>query len=430
MEKNINSCAAHEVPASSLRRAGDFWLFLGGQTLSNLGSSFTFFALPLLVFKLTHSALNLGLTLVSSYLPVLLFGLVIGAWMDRRDRKRLMIVTDLVRALVIATIPLMARLNLLSVWWIYGASFTQTTLAIFFNSGQFAVLPSLVKQDDLVKANGRIEASYAGASAVGPLLAGMLVFVMPLPSLMLVDALSFLISACSLMLIKTRFNTDANQREKKSILQDISEGLHYVWQHPVLRNISIMMMLVNFVGTTLLAQLALFAKGPLQASDTQVGLLYSAASLGVVVLSLTVGQLRKLWSFSTVALGGLMLQGLLIIIFAFTTWYWVAVPLWALIQGLGTLFNINTASLRQAIVPGQMLGRVVTVAIVAAGSAVPAGALLGGLLIERMNNVVAVYAGIGVVFLLVPLIFSFTALGHAERYLPSAQGEPAERALP
>ena len=99
---------------------GRFWL---GQTISNLGSSFTLFALPLLVFKLTGSPLNLGVSLAMSYLPYLLFGLVIGAWVDRVDRKRLMIATDLARAAVIATIPLLAAVDQLSVGWVYGVAF-------------------------------------------------------------------------------------------------------------------------------------------------------------------------------------------------------------------------------------------------------------------------------------------------------------------
>src|SRR3954469_6006475 len=85
----------------------DFWKFWTGETISNLGSSFTQFALPLLVFKLTGSALNLGIATAAAFLPYLLFGLVIGAWVDRLDRKRMMILVDIGQALVIASIPVM-----------------------------------------------------------------------------------------------------------------------------------------------------------------------------------------------------------------------------------------------------------------------------------------------------------------------------------
>ncbi len=407
---------------NSLKRTKtiDFWKFWTGETISNLGSSFTQFALPLLVFKLTGSALNLGIATAAAFLPYLLFGLVIGAWVDRLNRKRMMILVDSGQALVIASIPVMFLLGALSVWWVYGVAFVSTTLKIFFDAGEFAAIPSLVDQDDLVTANGRIQASFFGASILGPLLAGVLLFVMPLPTLMFIDASSFLVSACTLSLIFTSFNV-AEKREKKSIRHDVAEGLRYVLHHPVLRNISMMMAMVNFVGSTTYAQLVLFSERQLHATDSQYSLMNAAGSAGVVVLSLLAGQFRKRWSFSRVALTALATEGLLTIALAFTPWFWLAVPLWALIQGIGILFNINTGSLRQAIVPNQMLGRVLTIAGVLAWSAIPLGTLLGGAIIKATGNVMLVYAGIGVLIFLIPTAFSFTALGHTERYLPTKE---------
>jgi MFS family permease len=396
----------------------DFWKYWTGQTLSNLGSSITVFALPLLVYKLTGSALDLGIATAATFLPYLLFGLILGAWTDRVDRKRMMIGTDIARALVVASIPLLAAFGLLTIWWIYVVAFVHATLRICFDAGEFAAIPSLVNRDDLVTANGRIQASYSAASIVGPLLAGVLVIRVPLPVLMLIDGFSFLLSAFSLALIRISFNS-GEKRAPTSIRTDVVEGLRYVLSHPVLRNISIMMALVNFVGSTTYAQLILFAKVRLQASDVQASLLYSAGSLGVVILSLAAGQLRRRWSFSTVALGALMLEGALTAVFAFMHWYWVAIALWTLIGGLGILFNINTGSLRQAIVPNHMLGRVISIASVLAWSAIPLGSLLGGFAIAWTQNVALVYAVIGVLTFLIPLAFSFTALGHAERYIPA-----------
>src|SRR6266851_7633824 len=242
---------------------------------------------------------------------------------------------------------------------------------------------------------------------------------------MLIAAFSFLVSSFSLGLIKISFNT-SEKRAKTSIRSDVVEGLRYVLGHPVLRNISMMMALVNFVGTTAYAQLILFAKVRLQASDLQASLLYSAGSLGVVILSLAAGQLRKRWSFSTVALGALMLEGALTAVFAFMHWYWVAIALWTLIGGLGILFNINTGSLRQAIVPNHMLGRVISIASVLAWSAIPLGSLLGGFVISWTNNVALVFSITGALTFLIPFCFSFTALGHADKYIPKKEEKTAE----
>ncbi len=408
--------------SGTTRLSNEFWKFWLGQTISNLGTSFTQFALPLLVFKLTGSALNLAITTAATFLPYLLFGLVIGAWVDRVDRKKLMIATDIARAAVIASIPLLASMDRLSVEWIYVVSFLSTTLSICFSSAEFAAIPSLVPKnnaDAMVSANGRIQASYSAAAVIGPLLAGALVAFISIPLLLLVDAASFLLSALSLAIIRLSFNLN-EPRAQSSIREDVVEGLRYVLSHPVLRNISAMMALVNLVGTTAFAQLVYFGKERLHATDSEIGLLFAADSLGVVVLSLAAGPLRKRWRFSTVALGALMLSGALTIVFAAVPVYWIALPLWGLISGLGILFNINTGSLRQAIVPNHLLGRVISIAMVLAWSANPIGAVLGGLAIEWTHDVALIYAVVGVLTVLIPFCFSFTALGHAERYISSA----------
>jgi MFS family permease len=401
------------------RLSGDFWKFWTGQTISNLGSSFTFLVLPLLVFKLTGSAVNLAITTAAYFVPYLLFGLVIGALVDRVDRKRLMIAVDIGRAAVIASIPALAAVDALSVWWIYAVSFLTATLTIAFDASEFAAVPSLVDRDDLVTANGRILASYQTAQFAGPILAGSLIGAgMPVEDVLLVDAASFVASAIALVTVRGSFNApDDAQRELASLRRDVVEGLRYVLSHPVLRNISIMMALFNFVGATTITQLVLFAKERLDASDREIGFLFSAGSAGIVVLSLAAGPIRRKLSFSVAALGALMLYGVLTFVFAWTEAFWIALPLWAAISGLGLFFNINTQSLRQAIVPSHMLGRVVSIAGVLAWSAIPVGTLLGGYVIEATGDVALVYAGIGVITFLIAFVFRFSALGHAEDFI-------------
>lgn len=404
----------------------DFWTFWAGQTVSNLGNSVTGFAVPLIIFELTGSAVNLGLAVVAQMLPYLLFGLVIGAWVDRVDRKRLMVAADVARALVIATIPLLAAAGRLEVWWIYGVGFVNATISIAFDSAQFAAIPTLVPTDDLVTANGRIQASFSAATIVGPLLAGALIAVIPVEDIFTIDAVSFLVSALCLALVRRGFNHDDRPAEPRSIRADVMEGLRYVWAHPVLRNISIMMALVNFFGSTAGAQLVLFATERLHASERGIGALFAADAAGVMVVSLFAGWFRRRWSFSTVALGALMLSGILTVLFAFLTDIVPAVVVWAAYGGFGILFNINTGSLRQSIVPNALLGRVISVAGVIAWSAIPLGTLLGGFAIERTGNVALVYGAIGVATFAIAFAFRFTALGHAERYVPSAAATAPE----
>ena len=378
------------------------------------------------MFKLTGSALALGATLAINTAPQLFFGLAIGAWTDRTDRKRLMIVVDLLSAVTIASVAVASFAGLLSLWWIYAVVFVSSALSIFFMAAEFGAIPSLVDAGELVSANGRIQASFAAAAVLGPLTAGALLVFVPVEAILLLDAASFLVSAAMLSLIARPFNAPLTKRAT-SIRQDIVEGLRYVLSHPVLRNISLMMAMINMVGATVFAQLVLFAKQALRAEDSEVGLLFAAGGAGVVLLSLAAGPLRKRWSFGNVALGALMLSGLLTIAFAYTTSLWIAVVLWALVSGLGILFNINTGSLRQSIVPNHMLGRVISIAMVLAWSANPVGALAGGILIERSGDVRLVYAVIGLLTFLIALAFRVASpLGNAERYL-SPRAEAAAK---
>jgi MFS family permease len=400
----------------------DFWRFWTGQAISKLGSSFTSFALPLLVYKLTHSALNLAYASVAAFLPYLLFGLLIGVWLDRADRKRWMIASQVASALVIALIPLLAVLHLFVIEWVYAVQFVSATLAIGFDFAQAAAIPSLVSRDDLVRANGSLRASYAAASALGPLLAGLLVFVVALPMLLLFDAASFLVSAISVALIRRSLNAEPGaERPRTSVRQDIAEGLRYVLRQPVVRNIALLAALANFVLTTRGAQAVLFAKQQLHASDAQVGVLFSAGNVGVVVFSLAAGPLRRRLPFGTVLLGATMLLGLLTVALALTRWCWLGVLLWAVTAGLLMVSNITQISLRQAIVPSQLLGRVTSAVNVLAQLVTPVGLLLGGLAIQWTGSVALVYGAIGGLMFLAGVAFSFTALAHAEWYLPQME---------
>ncbi len=349
--------------------------------------------------------------------PHLLFGLAIGAWTDRTDRKRLMIRVDLLSAATIASVPAAAALGILSVPWIIVVVFITSTLGIFFQASEFAVIPSLVEKDELVTANGRVAASFSAASVLGPLVAGTLLVAIPVEWLLYGDAASFIISAVALALIGRSFNAAARERAT-SIRQDIVEGLRYVLRHPVLRNISLMMAMINVIATTTWVQIVLFAKRELAATDTEVGLFFAAAGAGAFALGLLAGPLRKRWSFGNVALGSLMASGLLTTAMAFTYSLPLALVLWALASGLGLLFNINTGSLRQSIVPNHMLGRVISIAMVLAWSANPIGAIGGGFLVERVGDVRLIYAAIGMVTFAIALVFRLASpLGHAERYL-------------
>ncbi|MDQ1698804.1 MAG: hypothetical protein QOG34_667, partial [Frankiaceae bacterium] len=222
-------------------RRADFWLYFGGQAISTVGSAFTLFALPLLVYKLTRSPTDLALTMAANMLPYLLFGLVFGAIADRVDRRRMMISVDLGRAAVIAVLPVLYLAGSLDVLWVYAVAFVQASLGILFDSGEFAAIPSLVSRADLLTANGRIMAANSAGQVAGPVVAGALVSFLAPASLLFVDAATFVVSALSLTLIRRSFNAaDAVDESAatgdgasviRRLLRDVREGLGYVWRH-------------------------------------------------------------------------------------------------------------------------------------------------------------------------------------------------------
>jgi predicted MFS family arabinose efflux permease len=409
----------------------DFWLYFSGQLISQVGSSFTYFALPLLVFKLTGSATNLALTTVAEFVPYLLFGLVLGALVDRLDRRRMMLLTDVGRAAVIVVLPVLALTGTLRVADIYAVAFVQSTLGILFTCGEFAAIPSLVERDDLVAANGRIMATNSAGQIIGPVIAGVLVTLMSPADLLFVDAASFLASAASLALIRRSFNSADPPAPGKAglagLLEDTRDGLRYVWSHPVLRTISIMMALINFLASTQSSQLVLFAKRTLGASDVQVAVLFAAGAAGIVIVSLAAAPIRRRLSFAVTALGALVISGLTVTAMALIGSYPAALVLWAASSGFGLLLNINTGALRQAIVPSHMYGRVISVAGVLAWSAIPLGALAGAAAIRLSGSVADVYAATGALIALTALCFAFSPVSHGDRYLAEAESAKTAR---
>jgi MFS family permease len=404
------------------RRAGDFWIFWTGQTISQIGSALTSTVLPLLVFKLSGSALDLGLATAATWVPYPLFGLFIGAWVDRVNRKRLMIGLDIARAVVLAVLPALALLGHLPIWWIYLVTFINSTLTVGFQGATNAAIPSMVTQDDLLKANGRIQASTPFAIIIGPFLAALLLAVTSLQVVLWCDALTFIISAISLALIKTSFNAVAPQaRSKTSLRRDILDGLRYVLAQPVVRTLALFSLLANLGVAVVYPQIVFYAKQVLVASDSQVSLFFTAAGIGAVIFMLSAGFLQKRLSYSVILLGSILLSGVCVLAMIAARLYWVDLVCFGVMFGLIGLYDVAFDSILQVIAPNQLLGRVLTFTSVLAVFSVPLSTILGGLVIDQVKNVILVFGVLGVFLVLLALVFVWSPLAHVEGYLAPAQ---------
>src|SRR6266567_61570 len=339
---------AQNMLAVSRRRAGDFWIFWTGQIISQIGSALSSTALLLLVFKLSGSALDLGLA--------------------------------------------------------------------------SAAIPSMVTQDSLVKANGRIRASTPFATIIGPFLAALLLAVTSLQAVLWCDALTFVVSALSLALVKTSFNAVAPQaRPKTSLRRDILDGLRYVLAQPVVRTLALFALLANLAVAVLYPQIVFYAKQVLVASDAQVGLFFTAAGIGAVIFMLSAGLLHKRLSYGLILLGSILLSGLSVLALIATRLYWVDLLCFGVMFGLIGLFDVAFNSILQAIAPNQLLGRVLTFTSVLAIFSVPFSTILGGLVIDQVKNVVLVFGVLGVFMVGLSLVFVRSPLTRVEGYLPPAQ---------
>ena len=212
----------------------EFKVVLLGQSVSGFGDAISMTVLPLLVVALTGSGIAMGIVGVLQLLPDLLLGLPAGALADRWDRRRMIIVADLGRAILTALIPLSVMLGGPTMLVIILVTFPINTLRVLFLAGWTAAMPSIVDRDQVGRASGYAEAIFSAAYVIGPAIAGLLVTVLgPGPTLAL-DACSFLVSAFAMLLIRRPLRARRTGQEQH-LLADIREGVGYLVRQPVLR---------------------------------------------------------------------------------------------------------------------------------------------------------------------------------------------------
>ena len=402
----------------------DFRLYFSGRFISNVGNSVTDFALPLLVYQITGSQLGLGLAFAIRMLPYLLFGLPIGAWVDRLDRKKLMVASDALNAVLLLPIPILGLAGVLPVELIFVFLFLSSTLGIVFDTGGFAAVYSLVDERELVPANGRLQANYQITSVIGaPIVGGLIWLGVRLEAVLLLDAVSFVISAAALLAVRRSFNAppDDEPTPVASILADIREGLRFVVGHPLMRATIGMSTLINLTTTVVPATIIAFGVERLSASEFELSILTAFGAVGSIVLALGAAPLRQRFSFSAVTIVAVVMAGALVVGLALTTNLWLAMPLWGLAFGMTILFNVCLGSLWQQITPPRMMSRVIASVQVLSLSVIPVGAFGGSLIARATGHLELVYLISGLSMVVIGIVFFLaTALRHPTRYAKEA----------
>ncbi len=397
---------------SSLWHHRNFLLLWSGQSISQLGSQVTTWALPFTaVVLLKASAGQMGLLVAASYVAYLLVGVFAGVWVDRVKRRPLLIVTDIGRALLLGTIPVTALLGYLSMAQLYVVTFFIGLLSVLFDVAYQSFLPSLVARDQLIEGNSKLEASVAVAGIVGPGLAGVLVQLLTGPIAILADALSFLVSALSLAYIRVKESPPLIEN-RRHIWAEIGEGLRAVLHYPIIRVLAVGSGLFNFFDSLLLTVYALYLLKTLELTPLLVGIIIAISSIGGLVGALFAARVTRIIGLGPALLGGVLLASIAECIIASASGPLLLAVLLVIIgeasvQVGATLYGINALSLRQAIVPDSLQGRVsATLRIISVG-VVPFGAILGGFLGDRYGLRTTVFiAGVGTLIAFLWVLFS------------------------
>lgn len=371
---------------TGLWKDSDFVKLWLGRTVSHFGSGITGIALPLTaVLILGATPTQMGILAAVDGVSVLVIGLLAGVWVDRVRRRPLLIATDLGRAVVLSTIPLAALLGVLRIGQLYLVAALAGMLTVIFNVASAAFLPSLIPQGSLVEGNSKLAMSDSLAEIGGPAVAGPLVQLISAPLAILFDALSFLFSACSLGLIGKPEPPPAAQEQSQSIWSDLVEGLRMVLKNPLLRTLAgsagIFSLFGNFIG----ALYALYVIRQLGAPPIFLGLLIATGGVSALAGAFLAERVVQRFGLGrTVAVGLFMYgaTGLLIPLAGGSVA--LALSLLFLSQLIGdasvSIYLIAEMSLRQSLVPANLLGRTTASIQFLSQGIAPVGALLAGTL--------------------------------------------------
>ena len=392
--------------AGLLHQPGFRGLWLA-QTVSQVGTQITLLAMPLVaILVLDAGPLEVGILGAVDFLPFLLFTLPAGVWVDRLQRRRILIVADLGRALVLAVVPLAFAADVLAMWQLYVVGFAAGTLTVFFDVGYQAFLPELVPRDRLAEGNSRLEVSRSAAQVVGPGLAGFLVGAITAPLAILVDAISYVVSSLFLFRIPSSAVRPraAHDGPRTGFRHEIAEGLRYFADNVYLRVTAAAVTVLNFAGQVGFAVYLVFVVRELGLSPEAIGLTVAIGGIGTIIGAASARAIGERLGVGPALILACALFVVATVLVAIAP---AAMPipflvLSGLIQGPGVMIiNVNALSLRQAVTPDHLLGRVNATGRWIAWGTIPLGALVGGILgttiglretiaISSMGGVIAV----------------------------------------
>lgn len=374
------------APVGRLRDDRDFRRYWWSRVLSLVGSLISYVALPVLVYRLSGSALLTALVAALEALPYLMFGLFAGVASDRLDRKAVMIAADLVNAGVIATVPVAWWLGWLTIPHVLVVAFVVPAIAVFFDGANFGALPVLVGRGRIAEANAAVWGAQTLVEIVIPSLVGVGLAIISPATMLLVDSISYLVSAAFIVRISRDLHDRTRVRARFSVhnvFSEIAEGLRFLVGHPGVRTMTVIGTVQCVAGGGFVALMVVWCDQVLGVGTEglRFGLVYAGWSIGALIASAALPRLLQRSSAARIALLALPASAVLGLGAALApSWQWAAFGL-LLWSGAYMLVVVNTISYRQEVTPEALMGRVNTAArMLSWGVGWTLGAALGGLL--------------------------------------------------
>jgi MFS family permease len=405
MPSDATAAPSASASAQAPGLGANYWKLWLSSAASNLADGVFWIAFPLLAIRLTDSPVLVAGVTVVGRLPWLVFVLVAGALADRLDRRRTMVGVAILRTLVCLGIAATIVTNTDSLWLLYVTAFVLGVGETLFDTAAQSIMPSIVRRDDLSRANGRLYAAELTMNQfVGPPLGGFLAGV-AIALAFAGSALAFAFAAIALSLLTGSFKPARGEPtgRRPSVVADIKEGLRYLWNHRLLRTLAIMVGTMNLASSATFAVLVLYAvaPGPMGLDEFGFGVLMTGMAFGSLFGSLVVERAERLFGRARLLTGAVIINAITLAVPGLTANAWIVGVAFA-ISGIGiVMWNVVTVSLRQRIVPDALLGRLNASYRLLAWGSQPIGALLGGLIGQWLGlPAVFLIAGVVVALLL------------------------------
>jgi MFS family permease len=391
---------------ASLWRAPGFRNVWSAQTVSLLGTQVTLVAFPLVALLLLNaSALQVSLLATAEYGPILLLGLPAGAWVERLDKRVVLLVADAARAVALGVVPIAYLLGVLRLPLLYVVAIVVGVGTLFFDVAQMSYLPALVDEDRLGDANAKLEVSRSFAQLAGPSMGGVLVQLFSGPIAIVVDAASYLGSFALLLFVRDPDRVVAPEAPA-GMRREIAEGIRFVVRHRLLWPLALCDAAANLAFAAVLALQVLYAARVLHMGAAAIGIVLAVGNAGGLIGAAVSGRLSRRFAQGRILIGAI----------AVFTVGAALLPLAGGAVGFGiglfvvylgvVVYNVAQLTLRQLVTPDRLMGRMnATLRFVEWGT-LPLGAALGGLLAAPvgLRGVLWLAAAVCAVAILPPLL--------------------------